>query len=198
LGIVLGVVAALKRNSWIDNLVTLVAVIGITVPNFALGLFGLYFFAVRWRWLPYTGWNVTQEPSTIILPVLIFGLLPLGIIARFTRTGMLDELSQDYVRTAHSKGLAHHVVVFKHAFRNTLIPLITVIGPLIPNALTGSAILEKMFNIPGVGRYFIDSVQTRDYPVIMATVLIVAVAWGLTYLLTDLLYTFVDPRIRIR
>jgi peptide/nickel transport system permease protein len=197
LGLGLGVAAALKRDSWIDNLVTLVAVIGITVPNFALGLFGLYFFAIRLKWLPYTGWDLVQDPGTLVLPVLIFGLIPLGVIARFTRTGMLDELSLDYVRTAHAKGLAHRTVVFKHALRNTLIPLITVIGPLIPNALTGSAILEKMFNIPGVGRYFIDSVRARDYPVIMATVLIVAVAWSITYLLTDLLYTFVDPRIRV-
>lgn len=198
LGLVMGVLAALKRNSRLDNLVTFVSVIGITVPNFALGLFGLYFFAVRLKWLPYTGWNLVNEPSTAILPVLIFGLTPLGMIARFTRAGMLTELSLDYVRTARSKGLTEKAVIFKHALRNTLIPVITVIGPLIANAVTGSAILERMFNIPGIGRYFIDSVQARDYPVIMATVLIVAVLWGLTYLVTDILYAFIDPRIRTR
>jgi ABC-type dipeptide/oligopeptide/nickel transport system permease component len=197
LGLILGVWAAIKRNTLIDYVVTLISVVGITVPVFALGIFGLYLFSIRWKLLPYTGWDLVNEPLTAVLPVIIFGLLPLGTIARYTRAGMLEVLAQDYVRTARAKGLTFKIVVLKHALRNALIPILTVIGPFIPNALTGSAILERMFNIPGVGRYFIDSIQARDYPVIMATVLIVAVLWGITYLLTDLLYTVADPRIRI-
>jgi ABC-type dipeptide/oligopeptide/nickel transport system permease component len=196
-GLLMGIWAALKRNSLIDNIATFISVIGITVPVFALGIFGLYFFSVRLKWLPYTGWDLKNEPLTAVLPVLIFGLLPLGVIARYTRAAMLDVLSQDYIRTARAKGLAGSVVVLKHALRNALIPIVTVIGPQFPNALTGSAILEKMFNIPGVGRYFIDAVQARDYPVIMATVMITAVLWGLTYLITDMLYAVIDPRIRV-
>lgn len=196
LGIPLGVIASIKQNSVIDYVVTFCSNIGVAVPNLVMGVFLIIVFGVQLKLLPV----VAKEWNTIlpwVLPSLTYGLGTMARMASYTRSTMLDVMRQDYVRTARAKGLTFKVVVLKHALRNALIPILTVIGPFIPNALTGSAILERMFNIPGVGRYFIDSIQARDYPVIMATVLIVAVLWGITYLLTDLLYTVADPRIRI-
>ena len=200
-GLVLGVVAAVKRNTWADSAVTLLSVLGTTVPIFALSLFALFVFSILLKWIPYpasaAGWKPAQDPRILILPVLIFGLLPLGTIARYTRSNLLEVLGQDYVRTAKAKGMTANVVLFKHALRNSLVPVVTVLGPMTANALTGSAILERQFLIPGIGRYFVESIFTRDYPLIMATVLIIAVMWGLSYLVTDIVYTFLDPRIRI-
>jgi ABC-type dipeptide/oligopeptide/nickel transport system permease component len=196
LGVLLGVFSATRRNTIFDYIARFVAIIGTTVPNFAMAVFLVYLFAVVLKMLPTGGWGL-DDPRTLILPTIIFGLVPFGSLTRFTRNGMLETLSQDYVRTARAKGLFENVVVFKHALRNVLIPVITVIAPMIPNALTGSAILEKMFRINGIGKYFIDSIGTRDYPMVLATVLIVAVLWGISFLIADLLYTVVDPRLRI-
>lgn len=201
LGLVLGVIAAVKRNTWVDSLVTLLSIFGTTIPVFALGLFSLFLFALVLKWVPYpasaAGWKPAADPRILILPVIIFGLQPLGVIARYTRSNLLEVLGTDYVRTAKAKGLEANVVLFKHALRNSLVPIVTVLGPIIPNCLTGSAILERQFLIPGIGRYFIESIFLRDYPLIMATVLIIAVMWGVSYLISDIVYTFVDPRIRI-
>jgi ABC-type dipeptide/oligopeptide/nickel transport system permease component len=196
LGILLGVVAALKRNRLFDYLARFFAIIGTTVPNFALAVFLIYVFAVVLQILPTGGWE-REEPRTFVLPVLIFGLLPFGAVMRYTRNGMLEALSQDYIRVAKAKGLTGNVVVFKHALRNVLIPIITVLAPMIPNALTGSAILEPMFRINGVGKLFIDSLASRDYPMVLATVLIVAVLWGISFLIADIAYSLADPRIRL-
>lgn len=196
LGIVLGVASAVKRNTVLDYVARFAAIIGTTVPNFALAVFLVYLFSVVMKVLPTGGWSL-DEPRTFILPALIFGLLPFGAMMRFTRNGMLETLSQDYVRVARAKGLTQNVVVFKHALRNVLIPLITVLAPMIPNAITGSAILERMFRINGIGKYYIDSLTARDYPMVAATVLIVAVLWGISFLLADIAYSFADPRIRL-
>lgn len=201
LGIVLGVIAAVKRNSWVDSIVTLVSIFGTTVPVFALGLFGLYFFAIVLNVLPYPaasdGWQPGRDPRILILPVTIFGLQPLGVIARYTRSNLLEVLGQDFVRTARAKGLTQNVVLFKHALRNSLIPIITILGPIIPNALTGSLILERQFLIPGIGTFFIEGILARNYPLITAMVLIIAVMWGISYLFSDIAYTLADPRIRV-
>ena len=201
LGIILGVTAAIKRNTWLDSTVTFLSIIGTTIPVFALGLFGLFLFAIVLSWVPYPagsgGWQPAKDPRILILPVFIFGLQPLGVIARYTRSNLLEVLGQDFVRTAHAKGLAPNVVLFKHALRNSLIPIITILGPIIPNALTGSAILERQFLIPGIGNFFIEGVLSRNYPLIMALVIIIAVMWGISYLLSDIAYTLADPRIRI-
>jgi ABC-type dipeptide/oligopeptide/nickel transport system permease component len=196
LGILLGVLSAIRRNTPVDYIVRFFGVIGSTVPNFALAVFLTYFFGVVLKVLPTGGWSL-DEPRTFILPALIFGLLPFGTLLRFTRNGMLETMSQDYVRVARAKGLAMSVVVFKHALRNVLIPIITVLAPMIPNAITGSAILERMFRINGIGKFYIDSIASRDYPMVAATVLIVAVLWGLSFLIADLAYSLADPRIRI-
>ena len=201
LGIVLGVIASIKRNTWVDSLVTLVSIFGTTVPVFAIGLFALFLFAIVLKWVPYPasagGWQPGKDPRVLILPVVIFGLQPLGVISRYTRSNLLEVLGQDFVRTARAKGLTPNVVLFKHALRNSMIPIITILGPIIPNALTGSAILERQFLIPGIGSFFIESILFRNYPLITAMVIIIAVMWGISYLFSDIAYTIADPRIRV-
>ncbi len=197
LGIFFGLLAATRRNSVTDYILRFWSVVGTTVPNFALAVFGVFIFSVLLRWLPTGGWLPRDDPRTLVMPVIIFGLLPFGIVMRYTRNGVLETLTQDHVRTARAKGLSANTVLMQHTFRNALIPLVTVLAALIPNALTGSAILERAFRINGIGKYFIDSVGTRDYPMVMATVLIVAILWGTFFLIADLIYTLVDPRIRV-
>ena len=201
LGMLFGVIAAVKRNTWIDSLVTLLSIVGTTMPVFALGLFGLYVFAIVLGWLPYPaaseGWQPGKNPAILLLPVTIFGLQPLGVIARHTRSNLLEVMGLDFVRTARAKGLSANQVLFKHALRNSLIPVITILGPIIPNALTGSAILERQFLIPGIGNFFIESILTRNYPLISGMVIVIAVMWGISYLISDIAYTVADPRIRV-
>lgn len=197
LGAVLGIVAALKRNTFIDQLITALALISTTLPQFALAFFSLAIFAVMLRWVPYGGWKPAEDPRTLILPVIIFGLGTVGSLARYMRSGMLDVLGQDYIRTARAKGVSRGKVIFKHAMRNMLVPIVTIFGPVLTNAITGSAFVEQWFVIPGIGHYYLDSITNRDYPVIMASVLIIAVILSVTYLITDIVYTLLDPRIRL-
>ena len=197
LGAVLGIVAALHRNRFLDQIITVFALITVTLPSFALAFFALAIFAVDLRWFPYGGWNPTGDPKTLVLPVIIFGLGTVGSLARYMRHGMLDVLGQDYIRTARAKGVSRAKVIVKHAMRNMLVPIVTIFGPVLTNAITGSAFVEQWFVIPGIGHYYLDSITNRDYPVIMASVLIIAVILTLTYLLTDIAYTILDPRIRL-
>ena len=169
-----------------------------TVPNFAIAVFMTFLLSVVWKLLPTGGWLPMKDPRTLVMPVFIFGILPFGVLVRYARNGILEVFTQDYMRTARAKGVPFARVLFKHGLRNVLIPLITVLAPIVPNALTGSAILEKIFRINGIGRYFIDSIGQRDYPMVMALVLIVTVLWGISYLAGDVLYTVADPRVRLR
>jgi peptide/nickel transport system permease protein len=197
LGAGLGVVAALNRNKRIDQIITAFSLVTVTLPSFALAFFSLAIFAVILKWVPYGGWLPTTKPITLLLPVLIFGLGTVGSLARYVRSGMLDVLGQDYIRTARAKGVKRSNVIFKHAMRNMLVPIVTIFGPVLTNAITGSAFVERWFVIPGIGNFFLDSITFRDYPVIMASVLIIAVVLSLTFLLTDIAYTLLDPRIRL-
>jgi ABC-type dipeptide/oligopeptide/nickel transport system permease component len=197
LGAALGIVAALKRNTFIDQLITALALISTTLPQFALAFFSLAIFAVMLRWVPYGGWKPAEDSRTLILPVIIFGLSTVGSLARYMRSGMLDVLGQDYIRTARAKGVSQVKVIFKHGMRNMLVPIVTIFGPVLTNAITGSAFVEQWFVIPGIGHYYLDSITNRDYPVIMASVLIIAVILSITYLITDIVYTLLDPRIRL-
>jgi ABC-type dipeptide/oligopeptide/nickel transport system permease component len=197
LGMVLGVLAALNRNRLLDQLITGLSLISATLPTFALAFFSLAIFAVALKWVPYGGWKPTSDIRTLILPVIIFGLGTVGSLARYVRSGLLDVLGQDYIRTARAKGVRHNKVIFKHAMRNMLVPIVTIFGPVLTNAITGSAFVERWFIIPGIGNFFLDSITFRDYPVIMASVLIIAVILTLTFLLTDIAYTLLDPRIRL-
>ena len=192
LGPLLGIVAALHHNSAIDYSSSFLSALGLAVPNFIFALWLILLFAVRLKLLPTGGWG---EPKHFVLPVIAYTLAPMAIIARYTRSSMLDAMRGDYVRTARAKGLRERTVTYRHILRNALIPVITVFAPMIPNILTGSIFIEATFRIPGLGKFFITSTFERDYPMIMALVLLVAVLWGFTFLLSDLMYTVADPRI---
>jgi ABC-type dipeptide/oligopeptide/nickel transport system permease component len=193
-GLIFGVLAALHQNTWLDYTITFFATSGITVPSFVVATWLVLIFSVRLRWLPTGGWG---EPKHYIMPVVAYSLGPMALVARYTRVSVLEVLRADYVRTARAKGLAERRVVLVHVFKNALIPLITVLGPNIPNLLTGSIFVESVFRVPGLGRFFVTSMWERDYPLIMALILMIAVLWGVTYLLSDILYTIVDPRVRL-
>ncbi len=194
-GLTLGILAALRQNSWLDYIVTFSSTLGITVPSFVVATWLLFIFSVRLRWLPTGGW---EEPKHYIMPVVAYSLMPIALVARYTRVNMLESMRADHVRTARAKGLAEKRVILGHVFKIALIPLITVLGPLIPNLLTGSIFIEAVFRVPGLGRFFITSTFERDYPMIMALILMIAIVWGITYLLSDILYTIVDPRVRLK
>ena len=194
LGVPLGLIAALRQNSWIDYFITSVASLGFAVPNFALAIVFITVVSDLYHLLPTGGWGTPQQ---LIMPVLAYALFPMSQIARYTRVSVLEVLHADYVRTAKAKGLPAPKVVWKHVLRNALLPMVTVIGPLIPDLITGSIFIESIFSIPGLGSYFSASAVTRDYPMIMAVTLLYTVLIALTYLITDLLYLVVDPRVRL-
>ena len=192
IGIPLGVIAALRQNSPLDYGSMFLAVIGYTTPSFVLGIFLIVIFAVQLHQLPASGWG---SPASRILPVIALSAAPIAILARYTRASMLDVIGQDYVRTAKAKGLADNVVVIRHMLRNALLPVITVLGPVTAALVTGSFVIERLFRIPGIGRLYIDAIFARDYPLIMGTTLLYAVAIAVFNLVVDILYVAVDPRI---
>lgn len=205
-GIGLGLLAAYRQNSWLDNIVTFFATLGITVPNFVVALWFILLFSVRWNWLPMGGWSSPNAACLFgtrlfctdwIMPVVAYALAPLAVIARFTRASVVDVMRQDYARTARAKGLNERTVMFRHVFRNALIPMITALITIIPNLMTGSIFIESTFRINGLGQFFVTSIFNRDYPMIMALFLLIAFLWGVAYLLADIAYTWVDPRVRL-
>ena len=194
LGLLFGIVAAINQNTWIDRAVTAMATLGFAVPNFVIGIWMILVFSVSLHWLPTGGWGTWRQ---MIMPALVYAAAPLSLVARYTRVNMLESMRADYVRTARAKGMSERTIILRHILKNALLPLITVLGPQIPNIATGSIFIETVFRIPGLGRYFVTSTAQRDYPMIMATMLIVALLWGFTYLVSDVLYTIVDPRVRL-
>lgn len=205
LGIVMGVIAAYHRNGWIDNVVTFTSTLGITVPNFIIATWLLLIFGYQIGWSQPGKWIIpplTEGGNALLswdyfLPVITYALAPLALVARYTRASVADALGADFVRTARAKGLNERRIMFRHVLRNALIPMITVLLPQIPNLLTGSIFIEVTFGIPGLGKFFVTSIFNRDYPMIMALVLLIAFFWGITYLITDVLYTLIDPRVRV-
>jgi ABC-type dipeptide/oligopeptide/nickel transport system permease component len=199
IGLTAGILAAVYQNTWIDYLVTFISSLGITVPNFVIALWLLLVFAVGLGWLPTGGWPSGGDSDwrTVIMPVITLALGPSALVARYTRSSLVEVLHAEYVRTARAKGLRQHAVVLRHALKNALIPLITILGPQIPNLITGTIFVEVIFRVPGLGKFFVTSISLRDYPMIMATMLLVATLWSFTYLASDLLYTVVDPRVRL-
>ena len=197
-GAIVGVIAALKRNSWIDRTITTVSLVGVTMPQIALIFVAILIFAVQLKWLPWgSGRDLLQQKWTfLIMPVFLFGFPTVGSLARYVRSGMLDVMGQEYIRTARAKGLVYGKVVMKHAMRNMMIPIVTLFGPTLANAFTGSALIEIAFVIPGIGKFFLDSVFSRDYPLLMAVTLVGSAILSVTYLLSDLSYTLIDPRVR--
>lgn len=204
LGFMMGLIAAYYQNSWVDTVVTFLATLGFTVPNFVIAIWLILFFSSWLDILPSGGWNEPQNwliPGVFskdwILPVVAYSALPFALMARYTRASIIDVINADYVRTARAKGLKEHMVVGRHVIKNAMIPLVTALGPQIPNLLTGSIFIEAVFRIPGLGKFFVTSTFNRDYPMIMALVLLIAVLWSFTYLATDILYVRLDPRVRL-
>jgi peptide/nickel transport system permease protein len=198
-GLSSGILAAVHQNTWIDYVVTFISALGITVPNFVIALWLLLVFAVGLGWLPTGGWpsGPNSDFRTVIMPVITLALGPSALVARYTRSSLVEVLHAEYVRTARAKGLMETAVVLGHALKNALIPLITILGPQIPNLITGTIFVEVIYRVPGLGKFFVSSIYLRDYPMIMATMLLVATLWSFTYLASDLLYTVVDPRVRL-
>ena len=194
IGIALGVVAATRAGSVTDTLVILGLVAGISVPNFALATLLVYGLSIKLGVLPVAGWG---SWSHVVLPVFVLTVPPMAYIARLTRSYMLEVLERDYIRTARAKGVRERLVIYRHALRNTLVPLLTSIGIIFGGLLSGSFVVETVFNIPGLGRIAIDSIFARDYPVTMSIVLLFTVFYSLINLLVDLSYALVDPRIRL-
>jgi oligopeptide transport system permease protein len=206
-GIGLGVLSALNQNGPLDYLGVFVATVGAALPNFILATFLIIIFAVNLGWFDILGWGGPErvgdalDPSVwhikkLVLPVVSLSFLPTAYIARVTRASMLEVLGQDYIRTAHAKGLAEHVVIIRHAIKNGMIPVLTLMGPIAAALVTGSFIVENIYSIPGVGRAFVEAVLYRDYGMIMGTTLFYAAIVAVANLVVDLLYAVVDPRVR--
>jgi ABC-type dipeptide/oligopeptide/nickel transport system permease component len=193
-GLLLGAIAAFNQNSWVDSLVTFGATLGMTVPSFVIGFTLIFVFAVELGWLPTGGWG---EPRHLIMPVIAYALGPMAVIARTTRTNMLEVIRSDYVRLARARGIPQGLIALRYVLKNASIPMITVLLPAVPDILTGSIFVESVFAIPGIGRFFTTSALQRDYPMIMACTMLVIILWGVTYLITDVLYTVIDPRVRL-
>ncbi len=193
-GITLGSIAAIKQNCWQDYGAMVVAVIGISVPSFILAAFLQYFLSIKLDLFPVARWGTFQQS---VLPALSLAALPTAFIARLTRASMVEVLTMDYIKTARSKGLGHWNVLFKHALRNGLLPVTTYLGTLTANILTGSFIIEKIFGIPGLGQWFINSISNRDYTVIMGITVFYSVVLLSAIFLVDLMYGWIDPRIKI-
>lgn len=191
IGIVLGAVAALRRNKLIDKIIMVITTAFVSMPSFIMGSFLLVVFAVKLRWVPANG----STAAGLILPIITLGLYPMAYITRLTRSSMLDVLGQDYIRTARAKGVPKRRIIFGHALKNSLIPVITYFGPMLAFIVTGSMVVEQIFAVPGVGRQFVSSIINRDYTMIMGTTIFLASLIVIMNLISDLLYKVVDPRI---
>lgn len=193
LGIVFGAVAALRRNRIIDKVIMVITTAFVSMPSFIMGSLLLIVFSVKLGWLPANGSTTTG----LILPIVTLGLYPMAYITRLTRSSMLDVLGQDYIRTARAKGVPGFRIIFGHALKNSLIPVITYAGPMIAYIVTGSLVVEQIFAVPGIGRAFVNSITGRDYTLIMGTTIVLAILVIVMNLVSDILYKIVDPRIEL-
>lgn len=192
-GVLLGILAANRQGTWVDNLLRVLGMAGVSIPIFWLGLLMIIWFAVDRHWFPVSGW---YGPRYIVLPALTMGLTFTANIMRTTRSSMLDCIRQDYVITARAKGQKESVITWHHVLRNALIPIITAVGNVFGISLCGAVITEQVFSIPGLGSLMINAINTRDYPLVRGSVLLLAASFAVVNLLVDLLYAFVDPRIK--
>jgi peptide/nickel transport system permease protein len=205
IGVPLGVIAALKRGSWADGVIRVFGVAGHAVPAFWLGLVLILFFAVQLKWLPSQGmltvgkdvWDIPDRLKHILLPAFVLSLTGIANYSRILRTETLDVLSQDFVRTAHAKGLRERTVMFVHALRNALIPVVTALGGILAGLVGGALVIEQVFSWPGIGRFIFAAAIAKDYPVIQAGVLISSLLLVISYILRDIAYAMVDPRIKV-
>lgn len=192
-GVVLGSIAALRRNKFIDRVIMVFTTAFVSMPSFIMGSILLIVFAISLKWLPANG----TTSAGLILPIITLSLSPLSNITRLTRSSMLDVLGQDYIRTARAKGVSKPKIIFGHALKNALIPVITYFGPMLAYIVTGSLVVEQIFAVPGIGKDFVNSITNRDYPLIMGTTIILAILIVTMNLISDLLYKVVDPRINL-
>jgi oligopeptide transport system permease protein len=193
IGIPLGIFAALGHNRWPDYLATSVSIIGISTPSLVLAILMIVFFSVQLGWFPTGNW---KGPNYWVLPTVALAGFPIAVIARYTRASMLEVTRKDYIRTAQSKGLRERAVVTRHMIRNALIPVVTILGPTLAFLITGSFIVERIFNVPGVGQFYITGIGNRDYSLIMAMTMLYAFAVAALNVVVDVLYAYIDPRIR--
>lgn len=193
-GVLLGILAALNKGKWSDQVIRVVAILGTTVPVFVLiSLFQL-FFAVKLGWLPASGWG---KPIHLVMPVMVMSIGTIATYSRYVRTSMLETLDQDYVLTARAKGLSEFKVITRHVLRNSLMPAVTIFVSSMVGIFTGAFVTERMFSIPGIGFYYIDSINQRDYTMVMGTTVFYAVLFIVMQMLLDIIYTLIDPRIRV-
>jgi peptide/nickel transport system permease protein len=200
-GVVLGVVAAYYRNTWVDSAVMGVALIGVSIPSFWIAIISVIVFSVELRWFPSSGYSPLAEGfwpwlRSMVQPAVILALFQIGYLSRMTRSSMLDVLDQDYIRTARAKGLNEWVTVGKHAFRNSLMSVVTVSGIILSLLIGGSVVIEQVFALPGIGRLVVQGIMARDYPLIQGTMLLLGFAFVIVNVVVDLAYTLVDPRVR--
>lgn len=196
IGIPLGCLAAYYRGSWLDGCLRVITTIGVAIPTFVLAALLLIAFAVKLKWFPTMSNNLPTAKS-YVLPVISLSSYYTCYIAKLMRTSMLDAINQDYIRTARAKGVKTRSIILKHALRNSLIPIITFLGPVIAGIITGSFVVESTFNIPGLGKYFVQCVMSRDYPIIMATTVVLSALVIIMMLVVDIVYKIVDPRITL-
>ncbi len=194
IGLLLGIIAAYRHNSGIDYITMIIAVLGVSVPNFVVAALLQYFFGIKWGILPVAFWDSYKNS---ILPSLALSFGVIAIIARFMRTEMLDVLNQDYMITAKAKGLSPVKILVKHALRNSIIPVVTMLGPIVVNLMTGSLAIENIYSIPGIGCLFVDSIKSNDYSTILGITIFYSAFYIFVVLVIDILYSFIDPRIRL-
>lgn len=195
LGLILGIAAATKQNTWVDYTTTVISVIAVSVPSFVLAVLLQYVFAVRLRWFPVAGW---EGISTAVLPSLALSAGVMATVARYIRAEMIEVLSSDYILLARAKGNSSMRVLFGHALRNALIPIITIIVPMLAGILTGTLTIENIFGVPGLGDQFVRSITTNDFSVIMATTILFSTLFIVSIFIVDILYGIIDPRIRVQ
>ena len=193
LGIPIEIISAVKQYSWLDNIFMALALIGVSMPTFWIGMLMVMKFSLNLGWLPSSGF---YGPKYWIMPALSIGIANAGIIARLTRSSMLEVIRQDYIRTAKAKGQTERKIVLHHALRNSLLPVVTMIGIQLGLALGGAMVTETVFSIPGIGTYMLAAIKTRDYPVVQGGVIIIAISFSIINLVVDILYAFIDPRIK--
>lgn len=194
LGIPMGIIAALKQGKWQDNLIIFIATIGITVPSFVIASLLMFVFCLKLGWFPTMRWGTWKH---FVLPVTALSAIDIAYISRLTRSSLLEVIRQDYVRTARAKGIPEKVVVYKHALKNALIPVITYLGPLLAGILCGSFVIERIFSIPGIGRQFVESIDSRDYTSILGFTIFSSVLLIVFNFIVDILYAVIDPRIKL-
>ncbi|MDV3428155.1 MAG: ABC transporter permease [Bacillota bacterium] len=193
-GIIMGIIAALKQGRWQDNFCMVVSTIGVTVPSFVMATLLMYIFALKLQWLPAIGFD---GPKNYIMPAIALGGYSMAFIARLSRSSLLEVVKQDYIKVARAKGLSKGKIIYKHALKNSLLPIVTYLGPVIAGILTGSFVVESMFGIPGLGREFVVSISNRDYTEILGVTIFYALFLIICNLIVDLLYVVIDPRIKL-